>query len=444
VLFTQFVDDDLGCASYLIGCGAAGVAAVVDPAYAIEQYVEEAQRRDVRLVRVVETHTHADHLSGHGRLALEHGLPVSICSLAGVDYPHEPFDDGAEIELGSITLRAIHTPGHRPEHTCVAVIDRTRAAEPWLLLTGDSLFVGDAGRPDLAVSATEGAEGLFHSLRRLLELPDGVEVYPGHVAGSLCGRGMSSKASTTIGFERRFNPALLIGELGAFVAESASISAPKPPNMHRIVELNRGPFVGAPAEVPLVESPGGATALDVRPVPSWLAGHLPGSLNVPVVGTSFATKAGFVLDHDNPFVVAASSDEEAARAIRGLRSVGFLEIAGRLPGEGPETSSAVTVDELDALLAQGAELIDVREHDERDSGYIPGSRNIPYRLLKACDELPAGRPIVTICESGPRAAIAASILAARGLDARPVVGGGISAWQASGRQTVEFRRCGSG
>jgi glyoxylase-like metal-dependent hydrolase (beta-lactamase superfamily II)/rhodanese-related sulfurtransferase len=443
VLFRQFVDDDLGCASYLIGCEAAGVAAVVDPAYAIEQYLEEAERREVRLVRVVETHTHADHVSGHGRLALEHGLPVSICSVAAVDYPHDPFDDGAEIELGNVTLRAIHTPGHRPEHTCVAVLDRTRAEEPWLLLTGDSLFVGDAARPDLAVGAKEGAEGLFHSLRRLLELSDGVEVYPGHVAGSLCGKGMSSKASTTIGFERRFNPALLIGELGAFVAESASISAPKPPNMHRIVELNRGAFVGAGAEVPPVDSPGDAAVLDVRPVRDWLAGHLPGSLNVPVSGTSFATKAGFVLDHERPFVVAAASEEEAQRAIRGLRSVGLLAIAGRLPGAGPETSAGVTVDELDALLAQGAELIDVREHDERDSGYIPGSRNIPYRLLAACDELPAGRPIVTICETGPRAAIAASILVARGLDARPVVGGGIAAWQASGKQTVEFRRCGS-
>jgi len=444
VLFTQFVDDDLGCASYLIGCEEAGVAAVVDPAYAIEQYLEEAERRGVRIVRVVETHTHADHVSGHGRLALEHGLPVSICSEAAVGYPHDAFDDGAELELGQVRLRALHTPGHRPEHTCIAVIDGTRAEEPWLVLTGDSLFVGDAARPDLAVRAVEGAESLFHSLRRLLELPDGVEVFPGHVAGSLCGKAMSSKASTTIGFERRFNRSLLIGDVASFVAESAAISAPKPPNMHRIVETNSGPFLGAPAAVPeLAAVPAGVAVLDVRPVREWLAGHLPGSLNVPVSGTSFATKAGFVLDQDSPFVVAAASSEDAASAIRGLRSVGFLEIAGRVPGEGPETSVSVSVEELDALLAQGAELIDVREHDERDSGYIPGSRNIPYRLLKACAELPADRPLVTICETGPRAAIAASILVARGLDARPVVSGGISTWQASGRQTVEFRRCGA-
>ena len=258
MLFRQFVDDDLGCASYLVGCEQAGEAVVVDPAYAIEQYLEEADRHDVRIVRVLETHTHADHVSGHGRLALEHDVPVAIHSLAEPDYPFEPLADGDEMDVGNVRLRVIHTPGHRPEHCCFAVIDRTRADEPWLLLTGDSLFVGDAARPDLAVEAHEGAEGLFHSLHRLLELPDGVEVYPGHVAGSLCGKGMSSKASTTIGFERRFNPALALATVETFVADSAGIRTPRPPNIGRIVELNRGPFLGAPAQVPELTGPGGA------------------------------------------------------------------------------------------------------------------------------------------------------------------------------------------
>ena len=146
-------------------------------------------------------------------------MPISIHPAAEVEYAHDALDDGLELELGQVVLRAIHTPGHRPEHTCLAVIDRSRADEPWLVLTGDSLFVGDAARPDLAVGAKEGAEGLFHSLRRLLELPDGVEVFPGHVAGSLCGKAMSSKASSTIGFERRFNHALQIERRLAFVAE---------------------------------------------------------------------------------------------------------------------------------------------------------------------------------------------------------------------------------
>jgi hydroxyacylglutathione hydrolase len=439
MLFTQFVDTDLGCASYLIGDEHAGVVAVVDPAYAVEQYLEEAAARDVRIVHVVETHTHADHVSGHGRLALEHGVPISIHPLAGVDYPHDPLPDGAEIALGDVTLRCIHTPGHRPEHCCIAVIDRSRADEPWLLLTGDSLFVGDAARPDLAVGAIEGAEGLFHSLRRILELPDGVEVYPGHVAGSLCGTAMSTKASTTIGFERRFNPALLLDDLDRFVALSAGIDAPKPPNLARIVELNRGPLLPAqPDPVELSAPPAGGQVLDVRPFPAFAAGHRAGAVNVPVSGSGFATKAGFVLDPELPLAVAADTDDAARRAVRGLRSIGFLDVAGLLSADGPETLETVGLDELDRLLAAGAELIDVREREEHEAGSVPGSRNVPYRLLAGA-ELPRGRTIVTICESSPRAAVAASVLAARGYDARPVVDGGITDLLRDGSTVVQAR-----
>jgi hydroxyacylglutathione hydrolase len=444
VVFRQFVDDDLGCASYLIGDEEAGVAAVVDPPYAIEPVLAEADKRDVRVVRVVETHTHADHLSGHGRLALEQGIPISIHPAAGAEYEHDTLEDGVELELGSVVLRAIHTPGHRPEHTCLAVVDRTRAEEPWLVLTGDSLFVGDAARPDLAVGAKEGAEGLFHSLRRLLELSDGVEVFPGHVAGSLCGRAMSSKASSTIGFERRFNPAVQLRDESEFVAESAAVAAPKPPNMGRLVELNRGPLVGAVAEpVELPAAPEGATVLDVRPPEAFLEGHVRGAISVPVSGTTFATKAGFLLDPDGRLVVQASTAAEAERAVRGLRAVGFLDLEGYVLGSGPERMEAVGLDELERLLEEGAELIDVRERDERDGGYIAGSRNIPYRLLSVCGaDVPGDRPVVTICESGARAGIAASILAAKGIDARPVLDGGIASWADRGGHMVGFRRCG--
>jgi hydroxyacylglutathione hydrolase len=443
MIFTQFVDDALGCASYLVGDPGTGQAVVVDPAFAIEQYVDEAERHDVRIVRVIETHTHADHLSGHGRLALEHSVPVSIHPAAEPQYPNDSLEDGAEIVLGDIVLRCIHTPGHRPEHCCLAVSDRTRSPDPWIVLTGDSLFVGDAARPDLAVEAREGAEGLFHSLRRLVELGDGVEVYPGHVAGSLCGKAMSSKASTTIGFERRFNPALAYDDVAVFVAESAGVSTPRPPNMERIVELNRGPFVGAqqmPSE--LAATPDGIQVLDVRPVDAFAAGHVAGALSVPVSGTRFSTKAAFVVDA-GPVVVSAEDEDEVAHAVRGLHAVGHLEIEGYVLGGGPKSLDLVSIEQLDALLEAGAELIDVREKDERDTGYIAGSRNIPYRLLTLGEaDLPRDRPIVTICETGPRAAIAASILAAHGFDAHPVWNGGIDSWVAAGKPTVEFRRCG--
>ena len=327
---------------------------------------------------------------------------------------------------------------------CLVAIDRSRGGEPWLVLTGDSLFVGDSARPDLAVGAKEGAEDLYRSLRRLLELADGVEVFPGHVAGSLCGKGMSSKASSTIGYERLFNRALLHESEREFVAEAGASGPPKPPNMTRIVALNRGPFVGAPAAVAELPAPGEATVLDVRPARDHLAGHRPGALNVPVSGGSFATKAAFVLDPEQPVVVQAASHGEAGRAIRGLQSVGFLELDGYVLGGAGEQREAVGLDELEELLAAGAELIDVRERDERDTGYIAGSRNIPYRLLSVCGaDVPTDRPVVTICESGARAGIAASILTAQGIDARPVLEGGVTAWAARGGHTVEFRRCGN-
>ncbi len=444
MIFTQFVDDALGCASYLVGDPGTGTAVIVDPAFEIEQYLEEARARDVRIVRTLETHTHADHVSGHGRLALEHDVPVSIHPAAAAEYPHDAIEDGDEVSLGDVVLRCIHTPGHRPEHCCFTVSDRTRGDDPWIVLTGDSLFVGDAARPDLAVEAREGAEGLFHSLRRLVELGDGVEVYPGHVAGSLCGKAMSSKASTTIGFERRFNPALANDDLALFVAEAAGASAPRPPNMERIVELNRGPFFGAqpdPGELPA--PPPETQVLDVRSIETFAEGHYEGAVNVPVSGTRFSTKAAFVLDSKTVVIVAAD-EGEAADAVRALRSVGVLDIAGFVLGGGSRTLGLVSVDELDTLLVDGAELVDVREKDERDTGYIAGSRNIPYRLLAlGAADLPRDKPIVTICESGPRAAIAASILSARGFDAHAVVNGGIDSWAASGKPTVEFRRCGS-
>ncbi len=433
MIFDQFLNSDLGCACYLVGDEEAGIAVLVDPHFAIEPLIEEAERRGLRIVRTIETHTHADHVSGHGRLALEHGIPISIHPAASVGYPSDPMVDGDAIEVGAVTIGVIHTPGHRPEHCCLTVTDTSRGDEPWLVLTGDSLFVGDAARPDLAVGAAEGAEDLFHSLHRLLELSDGVEVFPGHVAGSLCGKSMSSKPSTTIGFERRFNPALQIASVGGFVADSAAISAPKPPNLGRIVEANQGAFIGAPPLAQeLAAPPVHAQLLDVRPARAHLDGHRPGAINVPVSGSSFATKSGFVLDATQPVCVLAETVDEALQAIRGLQSVAFFDIAGFVLGGGADRTDDVTIEELLDLAADRVTVIDVREADEHDSGFIPGSRNIPYRLVGAPEtRLPEG-PLVTICESGPRAVVAASVLRARGYDARPVLDGGLTEWRQRG------------
>jgi hydroxyacylglutathione hydrolase len=433
----QFVDDDLGCASYLIGDEEAGEAVLVDPTFAIEPFLEEAAVRGLRVTRVLETHTHADHVSGHGRLALEHGLPVSVHAGAAAEYPHDPLADGDEISVGSGTVKTLHTPGHRPEHCCFLAGDA--------LLTGDSLFVGTTARPDLAVDARDGAEGLFHSLHRLLELPDDVRVMPGHVAGSLCGAGMSEERSSTIGHERRFNPALALATVEEFVAGTAGIATPRPPNMEHIVELNRGPFVGStPALAPTGRD--GHFVLDVRDGDAYAAGHVAGAVNVPVSGSSFGTRAAFLVPRAGTVALHADTPEQAERAAAKLHAVGFLELAGYLEGaDATETLEPVEIDELERLVAdRSVDVIDVREPYERDTGYIPGSRNIPYRLIgDFADDLAGGRPLVTICETGSRAAIAASVLAAAGVRARPVLNGGVYEWERRGNQTVEFRRCGT-
>jgi hydroxyacylglutathione hydrolase len=257
---------------------------------------------------------------------------------------------------------------------------------------------------------------------------------------------MRDDPSSTIGAERRGNPVLAVATVHEFIDESAGSAMPRPPNMERIVELNRGPFVGAsPAPSPVADAKG-ATVLDVRPADAYSAGHVPGALNVPVSGGTFGTKAGFLLREGERIVLHASSPAEAELAARRLNAIGFLELEGYLDGpDASESIEPVEVQELEGLLkSPDVQVIDVRELDEWDEGFIPGSRHIPYRLLRAAGAQAAdGKRVVTICESGARAGIAASVLAAAGVDARPVLHGGIGEWQRRGGHTVEFRRCGS-
>ena len=254
MIFRQLTHDDLGCASYLIGDEDAGVAAVVDPRLDIDEYLRLARYLGVRIEHVLETHNHADHVSGHGRLVSATGARIHVHRGAEPDYDHEPFDDGWELELGALRVRALHTPGHRPEHTAFALIDTERGEEPWAVLSGDSLFVGDIARPDLAVDKEEGARDIHRSLHgKLLALPDTTELWPGHLGGSLCGGpGMNLKISSTIGYERTHQPVLAIADEDAFVREATAGLGPQPPNFRNIVALNRGPLVhgdagGAPA-----------------------------------------------------------------------------------------------------------------------------------------------------------------------------------------------------
>ena len=285
MLFRQIIHDDLGCASYLIGDDDAGTAAVVDPRFEVEEYLELARYLGVRIEHVLETHTHADHVSGHGRLAEATGATIHVHLAAEAEYPHVPFEDGWELGLGRLRVRAIHTPGHRPEHTAFALVDTARGEEPWAVLTGDSLFVGDVARPDLAVEREEGARALYRSLTEgLLALPPETEVWPGHLGGSMCGGpDMDQKICSTIGFELGHNPLLSESSEDGFVARALAGLGPQPPRFGDIVALNRGPLLTAGVRAAPLSAgqvahlvAEGALVVDVRTDLQFAEAHVPG------------------------------------------------------------------------------------------------------------------------------------------------------------------------
>ena len=405
VFFRQVLHEDLGCASYVIAGG--GEAVVVDPKWEIEDYLALAGEHDLRIAHVLETHDHADHVSGRARLAgAELAKPEAL-------------------ELGVVRIRALATPGHRPEHFAYLVEDTSRAGEPWLLLSGDSLFVGDVARPDLAVDPEEGARELFASLRRLLELPDWVELWPGHVGGSLCGGGETSeKPSSTIGFERKFNRFLAIEDENEFVRDLTAELAPQPPNFERIVELNRE---GPPAEPVVLEpvtSIDGATVVDGRLPREFDAAHVPGSINVTMTEPAVGTRAAWVLDPGTPVVLVAASDTEAQRLGRLLEAVGLRELRGYLAGgiaacQETDSTPAIDVETLAERLKAGeVRLLDVREQDEWDEGHVEGSLHVPYHDLAdgAPRRLGNGKPLAVACSAGNRSSIAASLLKRAGIE----------------------------
>ncbi|HEV7615314.1 MAG TPA: MBL fold metallo-hydrolase, partial [Solirubrobacterales bacterium] len=303
MLFRQIIHEDLGCASYLVADRESGVAVVVDPQWEVEPYRRLARLHGVRIGHVLETHNHADHVSGHGRLARTTGATIHIHELAEAEYAHEPFADGWVLELGDLRIEAIHTPGHRPEHTCFLLSDASRGGTPWALLGGDSLFIGDVARPDLAVEPREGAADMFRSLhQRLLPLDDEVEVWPGHLGGSLCGgSGIDLKTSSTIGFERRHNRALGIEDEAEFVADALASLTDRPPNVAEIVAINQGPLVedfGTPAPLTPHEVEeavaAGAVVIDGRTNEEFDEAHIAGALSTSAYDTGFATKVSRV------------------------------------------------------------------------------------------------------------------------------------------------------
>ena len=455
MIFRQIPHDDLGCASYLIGDEEAGVAAIVDPKFEIDEYLELARYMGVSIEHILETHNHADHVSGHGRLAAATGATIHIHRDAQASYAHEPFDDGHELELGSLRVRALHTPGHRPEHTAFALVDTRRGDEPWALLTGDSLFVGDVARPDLAIDKRDGARGIFRSLReKILPLPREVEVWPGHLGGSLCGGpGMDMKVASTLGYERAHNEMLEVEDEERFVERSVAGLGPQPPNFEAIVELNRGELVTEGVEVPPLaprqveeKRRTGAFLVDVRTDLQFDDAHIPGAACIPAVHAGFGTRLAWLADRDEEVVLVGRDDEDALRAAKLALAVGIRRLGGYLHGGMTEwrrerrAAERIERIELDALPARRAadpalQVLDVRERSERDAGYIPGSLFTPWHdLHELPDELYPERPVAVVCASGQRAAVASSLL--QRLGARHVlhvVNGGVPRWKRIGQ-----------
>ena len=451
MIFRQITHDDLGCASYLIGDEHAGVAAVVDPKLEIDEYLHLARYLGVHIEHILETHNHADHVSGHGRLAAATGATIHVHRDASPDYDHEPFDDNSELELGRVRVRAIHTPGHRPEHTAFALIDSERGDEPWAVLTGDTLFVNDIARPDLAVDKSEGAHDIFRSLHdKLLQLPDTCEIWPGHLGGSLCGGpGMDLKVSSTIGFERAHSPLLQIDEEDAFVEKAISGLPPQPPNFQKIVARNRGalevetvdihPLTPRQVEQAQVD---GALIVDVRTELQYDDAHIPRSVCITALRAGFGSKLAWIADHEQSVVLVGRDDDDARHAAELAEAVGVTNLGGFLAGGFTSWREErlpvkriprMTVDEL-RDQRDGLQILDVREQAEWERGHIPGSLHIPYHDIEDVPEgIDAHRPVAAICGSGQRSAVATGLLELHGAE-HPVhvVDGGVGTWERRG------------
>jgi len=455
MIFRQITHDDLGCASYLIGDEDAAVAAVVDPKLDIDGYLRLARYFGVGIEHILETHNHADHVSGHGRLAAATGATIHIHEEASPDYDHEALADGWELELGAVRVRAVHTPGHRPEHTAFTLTDTRRGPEPWAVLTGDTLFVGDIARPDLAVDKEQGAHGIFHSLQdKVLALPEDCEVWPGHLGGSLCGGpGMDMKVSSTIGYERAHQELLAIADEKEFVEQTTASLGPQPPNFENIVALNRGPLLRESIEAhPLAprqvdsHQRDGALVIDVRTELQFDEAHIPSAVCITALRAGFGSKLAWLADPEQPVVIVGRDDEDARQAVGLAAAVGITEVAGYLAGgmtswreekRRVERVTRLTVDELHDRWESdrdSVQVLDVRERAEWEDGHIPGSVHEPYHDISDVPEgVDPDRPVAVICGSGQRAAVGASLLERYGAgEVIHVVEGGVPLWQRRG------------
>jgi len=446
--FEQFYLGCLAHASYMIG--SEGEAAVVDPQRDVEIYLEAAQKQGLQIRHIFETHLHADFVSGHRELAARTGAAMYIGKAAGATFPHVDVTDGFELSVGKLRFDALETPGHTPESICLVVTDEETSEQPWAVLTGDTLFIGDVGRPDLSKTHTpqQLAGLMYDSLHdKLMTLPDSVLVYPAHGAGSLCGRNMRAERSSTIGTERLTNYALQIRGRDEFIRQMTSNLPARPDYFLEDAAINRAgatPLTELPELKPISAAElramldGGAMALDVRPGDEFAAGHVPGSVNIALSG-QFASWAGAVLGLSSHPVLIADTQERLSEARLRLARVGIEDVAGYLEDGLDGWNSAgfelaqtpqMTVQELGTRLDdRNLQVLDVRRQGEWDAGHIAGADWYPLDRFKATlPPLEANTTSAVHCKSGYRSMIACSLLQRAGFDVINVIGG-FDAWE---------------
>jgi hydroxyacylglutathione hydrolase len=461
--FEQFYLGCLAHASYLLASG--GEAVVVDPQRDVDLYLKAADAQGVAICHIFETHLHADFVSGHKELAARTGAKIYIGARAGAQYPHVPVTDGFELAVGALRIRVLETPGHTPESTCLVIVDGEKSSEPWAVLTGDTLFLGDVGRPDLSRDYTpkQLAGMLYDSLHgKLMRLADGVLVYPAHGAGSLCGRNMRAERSSTIGIERLTNYALQIRSKDEFIAQLTEHLPARPEYFLQDAEINRA---GAPAlsDLPDLRRVAPAEldrmlreseiALDVRASDEFAAGHVPGSVNIALSG-QFASWAGTVLGLKAHPVLIAGSEEQLAEARVRLARVGIEDLSGYLDGGVTAWKTAgfplatlpqISAAELDEQLrSSGLSVLDVRREPEWEAGHIAGAAWWPLDNFKVSPpEIDHDAPIAVHCKGGYRSAIACSLLLRAGFKNVKNVSGGFDAWQQANLPSVTEKPVGA-
>jgi len=454
--FEQFYLACLAHASYMLG--SAGEAAVVDPQRDVDIYLQAAKEQGLKIRYIFETHLHADFVSGHKELAARTGAGIYIGCRAGARFPHIPLSDGSQVRFGDVRITALETPGHTPEAVCLVVSDLAKSSEPALVLTGDTLFIGDVGRPDLSpqYSPQQLAGMLYDSLHeKLLRLPDAVQVYPAHGAGSLCGRSMRAERSSTIGTERLTNPALQVRSREEFVQQLTANLPPRPAYFVQDAELNRDgaqaleelpPLRAIPlAELKLLSEKGG-NLLDTRSPDQFSAGHVPGSINIALAG-QFATWAGTILGLQARPVLIAESPERLTETRMRLARVGIEDCAGCLAGGVQEWQNAglplsslpqITAAELAQRVGNDhLQILDVRREGEWQAGHIDGALLWPLdRFPSKLPDLQRDQAVAVHCKSGYRSAIACSLLLRAGHRNVSNVVGGFDAWQQAGLPCV--------